>query len=188
MTIDPFTLNNLYGQGIIDYVPYDLGITPSASYGMQNPYLQSAMQGQLYRTQGTVNDSFVKSAGMNGFGVSGYGNGYSAGMNGFGEQNIGHTASGGLNGFGEQGIGGESNAGVNGFGGGLGNLSADFSNGLEKTVSFFDRIPTFVKGLISGVIVVGTIAYCLKGKKKLPEPKTSFWTKMNPVNWFKHKK
>ena len=172
MTIDPFTLNNLYGQGIIDYVPYDLGITPSASYGMQNPYLQSAMQGQLYRTQGTVNDSFVKSAGMNGFG----------------EQNIGHTASGGLNGFGEQGIGGESNAGVNGFGGGLGNLSADFSNGLEKTVSFFDRIPTFVKGLISGVIVVGTIAYCLKGKKKPPEPKTSFWTKMNPVNWFKHKK
>ncbi len=171
MTIDPFTLNSLYGQGIIDYVPYDLGVTPTPVSGITNPYLQSAMQGNLYQTHGTINDTFTQSAGMNGFGVEG----------------IGNESSAGINGFGQSGIGEASQAGTNGFGGGLGHLSADVSHGVEKTLSFYDRIPTFVKGLVSGAIVVGTIAYCLKGKKKPPETKTGFWSKMNPVNWFKHK-
>lgn len=172
MTVSPFTLNNLYGQGIIDYVPYDLGVSQIPMMnGMQNPYMQNAMQGALYQKHGTMPDAFTHSAGLNGFGVQG----------------IGETSSAGLNGFGESEIGKKTSAGINGFGGGFGNLGKDFSNGVEKTVSFIDRIPTFVKGLISGAIAVGAVAYCLKGKKKPPEPKSGFWSKMNPINWFKHK-
>lgn len=194
MSINQFTLNNLYSQGILDYVPYDLcgGANVSTLQGMQNPYLSSAMQGNLYQTSGTLTDSFTSSiafggingnvgfnnpqAGMNGFGVQGIGVNSNAGMNGFGMSGIGTQSNAGMNGFGMTGVGTQSNAGMNGFGGGFGKLG-------QNTAAFISGIPNTVKGLISAGLIIGTTVFCLKGKKKPPVEKTGFWSKLNPKNW-----
>lgn len=61
MAVNPFTLNSLYNQGIIDYTPYDLcngGMYPGMYGAGMNPYMQSAMQGNLYQNYGTGQDGF----------------------------------------------------------------------------------------------------------------------------------
>ncbi len=61
MAVNPFTLNSLYNQGIIDYTPYDLcngGMYPGMYGAGMNPYMQSAMQGGLYQNYGMSGDSF----------------------------------------------------------------------------------------------------------------------------------
>ena len=148
MAVSPYTMNNLYAQGILDYTPYDLcGVPNVSSYAsFCNPYMQSAMQGNLYRNYGASNDSFIKSTGMNGFGI--------------------------------QGVGEYSQAGINGFGGGFGTLGQDVSNGIEKTVSSFEKAPTFLKGLVAGGIIIGSLALCLKTKKKPNTNTGSFLSKL----------
>lgn len=125
MTVNPYTLNHLYSQGILDYVPYDL--CPAAQnvpimYGFQNPYLNTAMQGNLYKNSTEANDTFEK----------------------------------------------------------------------DKNLNFWDKIPKPIKGVISGGLIVGSLALVLRGKKKPASveiaEKTSFWQKMNPKNWFKKTK
>ena len=60
MTVNPYTLNSLYNQGVLDYVPYDLysGGMYSNPFINTNPYMQSAMQGGLYQNYGMSGDSF----------------------------------------------------------------------------------------------------------------------------------
>lgn len=189
MAINANTLNNLYNQGILDYVPYDLigngglsTLTPA-----QNPYLNTAMQGQLYQTHGYGNDSFTKSpnytqnveigsssnAGVNGFGLNGIGSQSNAGLNGFGIGGIGTASASGLGFQSEQGIGTESQGGMNAFGG-----VGDVKNGFNKVTGAIQNAPNLVKGLIAGTIAVGTLAFCLK----------KCGSKLNPFNWFKRNK
>lgn len=171
-----YSLQNLYNQGILDYVPTELASGPNVSSlnGMQNPYLNMAAQGNLYQTAGMTPDSFSHSGANLGFQDGGHanagyiggqaGNGfYGAGMNAFGgvNGNLGfNNPQAGLNGFG--GVNGNvltnnSQAGINGFGGGFGKLGQAVSN-----------TPSMIKGLIAGGIIIGTTMLCLKKGKKAP--------------------
>ena len=187
-----YSLQNLYNQGILDYVPAELASTQNVSSltGMQNPYLNMAAQGNLYQTAGMTPDSFSYSGTNLGFqdGTAGhlnagyvggsYNNGFaSAGMNALGGINgaIGmNTSQAGMNGFG--GVNGNiltnnSQAGINGFGGGFGKLGQTVAN-----------TPNIIKGLIAGGIIIGTTMLCLKKGKKAPakvQPQnTSFLSKL----------
>lgn len=145
MAINPYTLNNLYNQGILDYAPYDLcngGINVNSLDGMQNPYLNAAMQGNLYRNS-NISDSF----------------GFSTPQ----AQNAGVDAFGGING---NIISNNSPAGINAFGGGMDKVTGTISNGFYKANAIVDKTPTLVKGIISGALILGSIGLCLKCKKK----------------------
>lgn len=183
MAVNPYTLNHLYNNGILDYVPYDLtgGVNVSSLNGMQNPYMMSAMQGALYQNYGRTADSFGSNLNGQGYGIQ-----PNAGLNGFGIQGIGRHSQAGINGFGLQGIGTNSQAGINGFGGGFGGLGQDVSNGVKNTASFLGGLPNTIKGIAAAAIITLTAALCLKGKKK--PPAVTEGSKWNPVNWFKKNK
>ncbi len=162
MTVNPYTMNNLYAQGILDYVPYDLGYAPNVSSyaNFPNPYMQTAMQGDLYRNYGLGNDSFVRSAGMNGFGLP-----------------VGAESNAGMNGFGIQGVGDYSQAGINGFGGGFGTLGQNFSQGVSNTISFAEKIPAPIKGILALGVIGGALALCFRIGKK-PASSQGFFSKL----------
>lgn len=189
MAVNPFTLNNLYSNGILDYAPYELctgGVNVSSLNGMQNPYLSSAMQGSLYQKYGNEADSFTMNNGTP-FSMENIGSQSSAGMNGFGLEGVGIQSSAGINGFGMEGIGSQSSAGTNAWGG-FADAGRNISNGVMNTVSFIDRIPPVLKGIASALLIIGSAALVLKGKKKPPVQNKSFFTKLNPANWFKKNK
>lgn len=175
-----YSLQNLYNQGILDYVPVELASAPNVSSlaGMQNPYLNMAMQGNLYQSAGMAPDSFsYANAGINAItqdGTAGHANAgyvggnagggyYTAGLNGFGgvNGNVGfNNPQAGINGLG--GVNGNvltnnSQAGINGFGGGFGKLGQAISN-----------TPNSIKGLLAAGLIIGTAALCLKRGKKPP--------------------
>lgn len=175
-----YSLQNLYNQGILDYVPAELASAPNVSSlaGMQNPYLNMAMQGNLYQSAGMAPDSFsYANAGINAItqdGTAGHANAgyvggnagggyYTAGLNGFGgvNGNVGfNNPQAGINGLG--GVNGNvltnnSQAGINGFGGGFGKLGQAISN-----------TPNSIKGLLAAGLIIGTAALCLKRGKKPP--------------------
>ena len=60
MSVSPYTLQNLYDKGILDYVPMELANSTNVSSltGMQNPYLNMAAQGNLYQNYGMQQDCF----------------------------------------------------------------------------------------------------------------------------------
>ncbi len=157
MSVNSFTLNNLYNQGILDYVPFELcnGSNVSLMNGMQNPYLQNAQHGALYQNHGQ-NDSVEI---------------------GLGVQNIGaQSAAGGVNAYGLNNIGSKSTAGGANAWGGFG----DVNNGINKTISKIENTPNFIKGLAAGVLMFGAVVTCLKRGKKPPVEKQSFFAKFNP--------
>ncbi len=168
MTVSPFTLNNLYSQGILDYAPYDLcnsGVNVSSLNGISNPYLSSAMRGNLYQNYNKLGDSFSYSSP-------------------YMPQEIGANSQAGLNAWGMGGIGTQSQVGSNAWGG-----FGDVSRNVDGAISFFDRIPKPLKGILAGVLMFGSIALALKNKKKPPvSEKLSFLRKLNPMNWFKKNK
>ena len=157
MSVSPYTLNNLYNQGIIDYAPYDLagGMYVSSLNAMQNPYMNMAMSGAMYQNYGMYGDSFTP------MGYSNIGQFSNAGMNAYGTQGIGTYSQAGMNAFGVSGIGTHSNAGMNAYGGGVKEFGM-------KTWNFFQSIPTTIKGLLAGGLIVGTAVHCLKKGKKPP--------------------
>ena len=187
-----YSLQNLYNQGILDYVPAELASTQNVSSlaGMQNPYLNMAAQGNLYQTAGMTPDSFSYSGTNLGFqdGTAGHLNaGYVGGSYNNGFANAGLNALGGINGSigmnnsqaGMNGFGGvngniltnNSQAGINGFGGGFGKLGQTVAN-----------TPNIIKGLIAGGIIIGTtMLFFKKGKKapaKVQSQNTSFLSKL----------
>ena len=194
MALNPYTLYSLYDKGILEYVPTDLaGGTPmGAMMPMSNPYLDMAQQGGLYQNHGMSCDSFqitspyaniqgsttgitqVQPGALTNTGV----------VNSFLGNNVGvYSQAGVANSFGFNGtIGSQTNAGIaNSFG-----IQSSISNGVNKTMSIIDRTPKFVLGLVAGAIGLTAIVKGLKHGKK---PKTtSFWSKLNPLNWFKKKK
>ena len=133
MALNPYTLDNLYKHGIIDYVPADLAVpTPMGSMtNMTNPYLNTAMQGSLYSQHGNSTDSFISSGTnynntqigsdanflSNAYGINGIGSASSSTLNSLGVSGIGSISNIGTAFTGsEQGIGSMSQAGLNAFG------------------------------------------------------------------------
>ena len=207
MSVNSFTLNNLYNQGILDYVPYELcnGANVSAMNGMQNPYLNTAMQGGLYQNHGQYGDrveiglgnrnigSQSNVGGVNSYGLNGVGSQSNAGgVNAYGLDGVGSQSNaGGVNAYGLDGVGSQSNAGINAYGiegiganaqggeqawGGFG----DVRNNFQNTVSKVESMPKFLKGIIAGGLMVGSVALLFKRGKKPPVEKTGFFAKLNP--------
>lgn len=179
MSVSPYTLQNLYAKGILDYAPMELAnsINVSSLNGMQNPYLNMATQGNLYQNHGMQQDSFS----YNGFN-SAYNNSIDsqAGLNSFGSINgniLTNNSDAGLNGFGNVNgniITNNSQAGINGFGGAFGKLGDDLSNTASKT-------PNVVKGLIAGGIMIASTILLFKKCKKAPpkqQTNTNFFDKL----------
>lgn len=187
-----YSLQNLYNQGILDYVPAELASTQNVSSltGMQNPYLNMAAQGNLFQTAGMNPDSFSYSGTNLGFqdGTAGHLNaGYVGGSYNNGFANAGLNALGGINGS----IGmNNSQAGMNGFGGVSGNILTNnspagrngFGGGFGKLGQTVANTPNIIKGLIAGGIIIGTTMLCLKKGKKAPvkvqSQNTSFLSKL----------
>lgn len=213
MSINAFTLNNLYNNGILDYVPYELtsGMVGTNLQPLSNPYRTIVAQyngtdsfipqyNENSTNQNYINsgDTFIR----NTMGPNNYINqNISGGINAF-DGGIGFNSSAGLNGF-DGGIGLKSNidsnslnnlgfnsqGGMNAFDRGAGNLGNSFSQGVSNFVNNVNRTPSFVKGLISGTILLGGLLLCFKTKKKPITPKTnnSFLSKINPLKIFKKK-
>lgn len=140
-----YSLENLYNQGILDYVPAELANSTNVSSlaGMQNPYLNMAAQGQLYQTAGMKPDGFYK-------------------------ENAGYIGAHNKNNIDE--------IEMNRYGGINGNILINNPQIEEKALNGgFGRIgeavsntPGIVKGLIAGVIIIGTTLLCFKKGKKVP--------------------
>ena len=193
MAVNPYTLNHLYQNGILDYVPTDLcsGVNVSALTPAMNPYMQNAMQGELYQNYTVGDDKYTPSvnlnnpenqsqAGWNASGMPGVGSYSRAGWNAWGMPGVGVNSRAGVNSFGMPDVGSSSNAHLNALG------INDFgeNNSSDSTKRSSGIIPTMALGLLSVGILGGTLMYCLrKGKNasvnfgnKLLD-KLKFWKK-----------
>ncbi len=206
MSVNPYTLNNLYSQGILDYAPYELcnsGINVSSMNGISNPYLNTAMQGTQFQNYGQTPDSFCAS-GKTGTVQPNPEMSSARGSFGFGNDSIGINSQAGSNAYGLQGIGAQSQAGSNAYGlqgigmqspseqaawGGFGDTSQGIKDGISKVSGFTQNIPSPIKGLAAAGMMIGALALALKTKKKPQvKPKTNFFSNLNPVNWFRKTK
>lgn len=206
MSVNPYTLNNLYSQGILDYAPYELcnsGINVSSMNGISNPYLNTAMQGTQFQNYGQTPDSFCASGKIGtvqpnpemssarasfGFGNDSIGINSQAGSNAYGLQGIGAQSQAGSNAYGLQGIGMQSPSEQAAWGG-FGDTSQGIKDGISKVSGFTQNIPSPIKGLAAAGMMIGALALALKTKKKPQvKPKTNFFSNLNPVNWFRKTK
>lgn len=206
MSVNPYTLNNLYSQGILDYAPYELcnsGINVSSMNGISNPYLNTAMQGTQFQNYGQTPDSFCASGkigtvqpnpemssarGSFGFGNDSIGINSQAGSNAYGLQGIGAQSQAGSNAYGLQGIGMQSPSEQAAWGG-FGDTSQGIKDGISKVSGFAQNIPSPIKGLAAAGMMIGALALALKTKKKPQvKPKTNFFSNLNPVNWLRKTK
>ena len=206
MSVNPYTLNNLYSQGILDYAPYELcnsGINVSSMNGISNPYLNTAMQGTQFQNYGQTPDSFCAS-GKTGTVQPNPEMGSAQVSSSFGNENIGINSEAGSNAYGLQGIGAKSQTGENAYGlqgigmqgpseqaawGGFGDTSQSIKDGLSRVSGFAQNVPSPIKGLAAAGMMIGALALALKTKKKPKvKPKTNFFSNLNPVNWFRKTK
>ena len=206
MSVNPYTLNNLYSQGILDYAPYELcnsGINVSSMNGISNPYLNTAMQGTQFQNYGQTPDSFCAS-GKIGTVQPNPEMSSARGSFGFGNDSIGINSQAGSNAYGLQGIGAQSQAGSNAYGlqgigmqgpseqaawGGFSDTSQGIKDGISKVSEFTQNVPAPIKGIAAAGIMIGALALALKTKKKPQiKPKTNFFSNLNPVNWFRKTK
>ena len=174
MAVNPYTLNHLYQNGILDYVPTDLcsGVNVSALTPAMNPYMQNAMQGELYQNYTVGDDKYTPSVNLN--------NPENQSQAGWGMPGVGVNSRAGVNSFGMPDVGSSSNAHLNALG------INDFgeNNSSDSTKRSSGIIPTMALGLLSVGILGGTLMYCLrKGKNasvnfgnKLLD-KLKFWKK-----------
>ena len=190
MSVNPYTLNNLYSQGILDYAPYELcnsGINVSSMNGISNPYLNTAMQGTQFQNYGQTPDSFCAS-GKIGTVQPNPEMSSARGSFGFGNDSIGINSQAGSNAYGLQGIGMQSPSEQAAWGG-FGDTSQGIKDGISKVSGFTQNIPSPIKGLAAAGMMIGALALALKTKKKPQvKPKTNFFSNLNPVNWFRKTK
>ena len=190
MSVNPYTLNNLYSQGILDYAPYELcnsGINVSSMNGISNPYLNTAMQGTQFQNYGQTPDSFCAS-GKIGTVQPNPEMSFARGSFGFGNDSIGINSQAGSNAYGLQGIGMQSPSEQAAWGG-FGDTSQGIKDGISKVSGFAQNIPSPIKGLAAAGMMIGALALALKTKKKPQvKPKTNFFSNLNPVNWFRKTK
>ena len=185
MTVQPWTLMNLYNQGIIDYVPMDLCqttlMTPSGmmqmagmgTYGLPNnfyagnvsqmngsEYLRNAQKGWGYNNN--TPDSFMRRNNSE--------NQFSIIENSYGEDRSGENVDIETMANGEEGK----------------KIRQTFTDAVGRATESVISSPTWVKGILAGGITVTTLCLLLKrGKKPADIKKQSFFSKLNPVNWFK---
>jgi hypothetical protein len=215
MAVNPYTLNHLYQNGILDYVPTDLMMgTPVGSVltPMSNPYMNMAQQGALYQNHGTATDSFHSSytpaytpndyqsvsSSANSYVGLNHSNGYNNGMYQTGVQTNFSNPFYGYNGsINRTGIENAGNIGerpvdsnkIDAYND-LSNLSNNINSGVNKISNTISNTPKLILGVIAGTIGLIGIASLFKRGKKPPKTSTnntSFWSKLNPVNWFKKK-
>ena len=64
MTVLPGSLDYLYYNGILDHIPYEAYEMPAVNQNSyaENPYMNSAMSGSLYKNHGQVKDMFNASS------------------------------------------------------------------------------------------------------------------------------
>ena len=205
MSVSPYTLNMLYQQGILDYVPIDLAApSPIGFMGTaQNPYLNSAMSGDAFQNYGQ-NDSFNSSINSNiAYNNSSIGIKNNSASNTFGLQGIGDKFQGNF--FGFNGIGGSSNSANNAYGlSGIGTkaenaemnawgISVDTQNLVGQAASSLSN-NSIIKPLLGlGLLLIAglSVKKMFKGMFKKSADKTakevaekkSFKTKINPKNW-----
>ncbi len=172
MTVLPGSLDYLYYNGILDHIPYEAyEMSPVANNAMNSmnamnatQYLNMAKTGNLYNNY--VGDTFVR---RNNNQIE---NNYSIKEHAFG---IG-------NGYGKDA---DYELMANGMEGK--NFRQAITDAAESTTNKVSNSSTWVKGLLSAGAIGLTLLCILKGKKKpvVASPKPSFWSKLNPFNWFK---
>lgn len=172
MTVLPGSLDYLYYNGILDHIPYEAyEMTPVANNAMSSmnamnatQYLNMAQTGSLYNNY--AGDTFVR---RNNNQVE---NNYSIKEHAFG---IG-------NGYGKDA---DYELMANGMEGK--SFRQAITDAAESTADKVSNSSTWVKGALSAGAIGLTLLCILKGKKKpvVASPKTSFWSKLNPFNWFK---
>lgn len=160
MTVLPGSLDYLYYNGILDHIPYE-AYEGAPINGSQ--YLNQAQQGLMYDTY-TSPDTFVKRNNSN----YKQGEEYSFAKSAFGYND---------------GVGKDANFEINAVGQEGKSFRESILDSAKSTASGFNNVPTFVKGLIAGGVMIGTLFYLIRGKKK---PLVD-WSKLNPINWFKKK-
>ena len=215
MAVNPYTLNQLYQHGILDYVPTDLMMgSPMGGVltPMNNPYMNMAQQGALYQNYGTAPDSFHSSF-TPGYTPNDYqsvstpANSY-VGMNNYSGYNNGMYQTGVQTGYSNPFYGYNNGNSVSQIGNigdrptDMNNIYAykDFSNlgnsingGVNKVSSVINNTPKIILGVIAGTIgLIGIASLFKRGSSKLPVKPgthhTSFWSKLNPMNWFRKSK
>lgn len=193
MSVMPGSLDYLYYNGILDHIPYEAyettpvmpsgaGINPMMNQTMNfagmgvnaqayqmnaEQYINAARQGNAFNTYNAP-DTFVR---RNNSGIR-QGQNYNFVNNAFG-----------INGQGRDYDFETGALGVEGK-----TFRENLTDVAQQTKNSVSNAPGFVKGLLAGGIMIGTLYCLLRGKKKPPVEeavKTSFWSKLNPVKWFK---
>ena len=170
MAINPYTLNHLYMNGILEYVPTEL-MMPSPMGIMStntNNYMNLAKQGALYQNHGAITDSFHSSFTPaytpNNYQSVSTGANYGASLGRYAGSSYTH------NGYGFYGnntaIGSRSNTGgANAFGG-FPDVQNAVSNGFNKTMSIVNNTPKLILGIAAGIIGITGVAMAFKRGKK----------------------
>ena len=186
MAVNPYTLNSLYQHGIIDYVDPELCAGQvAAPIAMNNPYanyINTAMQGNLYQNYGTQSDSF-NYTGNNIYNSGAIGSKSEAFSNMmFGDKSIGTRNNSDVLGMGDPSIGAYYQGGFESAHGGFSDVKNNIYGGAAKATSIYNSVPDWLKGVLAVGIGILGIKMLFKGKGKKGG---SFWSKLNPVNWFK---
>ena len=185
----PGSLDYLYYNGVLDHIPYyayDSIPYNQSQFGNQysfggnnlygnhqyasgqfasnqyasNNYLNTAMQGNAYNTYNHP-DTFVR-------------------RNDYGHYSIREHAFSPNNGYGS---GADFEVMANGEDGK--NFRETIMSTASKAKESVANAPSYVKGLLAGGVILGTLAMLFKGKKSVAYNSTGFWAKVNPLNWFK---
>lgn len=168
MTVLPGSLDYLYYNGILDHIPYEAYETVAPMNGSQ--YLNQAKQGLLYDTY-TSPDTFVKHSSneyRQGQDYSFYNHAFGVG----------------------DGVGKDQSFEMKAFGPEEKSFRESIVDSAKSTASGFSNTSIFIKGLVAGGVMVGTLFCLLRGKKtgSVKEASVpSFLSKLNPKNWFKKK-
>ncbi len=190
MTVQPQTLMNLYNQGIIDHVDLSLcQSTPMTQSGMMQmsgmgtgysmpgayspaavqmnatQYLNNAQNGYLYKAYDNRQDSFIRRVNNN------HENRFSIMEQAYG----GDGPNGKDVDFEERANGSEGKK-----------IRQSLTDAAGKTTESVINSPTWVKGILAGGITATTLCLLFRrGKKPTSVQNKSFFSKLNPVNWFK---
>ena len=162
MVVNPYTLQHLYNNGIIDYVPQGLvgNVNTMMLNSMQNPYLNLAKQGALYNGY-DERDCFYRN---------------NLATQPIIDSEIGsHNTSGVMQNYGfEKGIGIHANYGVTDFYGSSSNIGVNSNDSFSNPYASYAKENindkesnmknSWLKGALAGTIIVGTLALLFKGR------------------------
>ena len=169
----PGSLDYLYYNGVLDHIPYYAYETIPYNQGQMTPayasnqmmadqYLKTAKEGQAYNTYNHP-DVFVKrnnDVSKGGYSIKDHAFNLN---NGYGNNADFEVMANGEDGksFREQIL--------------------EAANSTKETV----MQKPILKGVLAGGIILGTFAMLFKGKSSIAANSTGFWTKVNPINWFR---